>query len=315
MIDLIEISDKSISEDTAVQVATQNRLTENSRGDLVYYDNHNRKQFDGYYLKVEQNKISVNVSLHKLFNKAILGKQTNHTLFTMSNAKTALEMLEIQTRTSLKTANVTSYEIGLNIELSKDCREYLDKIISIGAQTDSKEFFINARVKDKRMKTTLNHRHIRRYYKVYDKYNEMHDKRQSTPEHGNILRIETVVRRVEKMTVEQFFSPDNIKRITEQFFRDWRTMQFNKLIIAPKGTGAKKTDLCKRILEVGKEQVLKQARTGHKSGELSDKGFRTIREFIQNEWDTLKGSVKVQQSPEELEFREVFNRAYKIAMC
>jgi len=314
MIDLIELSNKDITPETATQLATDNNLIANSRGDVVYYDNHHRP-FDGYYIKVEEKRLRLNISLHKFFNKQLTGRQTNFDSFTMTNARHTLDMLEIQTHTNLKTSNVTYYEIGLNLKLSKNCKEYLSKIQSVGILDENKAFYVNARYKDERIKTTLYHKAIRKYYKVYDKCFEMQDKRQHPPDSSNILRIETVFKRVEKMTVDQFLNPANVKKMTDQFFREWRAVQFEKVIIAPKGTGAKKTALCKRILETSKEAVLMKAKTDYNNGELQGRGYRTIREFICNDWDTFKQSIKAEQSPEEKEFRRVFNEAYEVAIC
>jgi hypothetical protein len=314
MIDLIEIDNKKITPERAVQIAIENNLIENSKGNVIYYDNHHRP-FDGYFIKVEKNRLKINVSLHKFFNKAIKNRPGNFDTFTMSNVQSTFEMLEIRTHTDLKKSNVTYYEIGLNIELPQNCKLYLDKIQSIGILDENRPFYVNARYKDERIKTTLYHKDIRKYYKVYDKCFEMKDKRLQLPDNLNILRIETVFKRVEKMTVEQFLSPSNVKKMTGQFFREWRTIQFEKLIITPKGTRTKKIDLCKQILETSPETVLMRAEKDYKNNVLSDKGYRTIREFIQYEWDSFKHNIKIEQSPEEKEFRAEFSKAYKISKC
>jgi len=202
---------------------------------------------------------------------------------------------------------ISGYEIGLNILVSKDCRAYLDRMETIGILTDKKPLLVNPRYKDYRVKTTVFHRHVRKHFKAYDKGFEARDKRRNDVPDQNILRLETVCRRVENMTYDEFFSPANLKKMQDRFFRDWRTLQFDKELHAPKGTGQMKKGLCKTILEIGADKVLLQARERHKTGAVSDRELRTIREFVVNEWDTVKKDVRLIQSVEEIEYRELLN--------
>ncbi|MBN2868785.1 MAG: hypothetical protein JXK08_08950, partial [Flavobacteriaceae bacterium] len=51
--------------------------------------------------------------------------------------------------------------------------------------------------------------------------------------------------------------------------------------------------------------------TTHKSKGLTDKQFRNAREFIVNEWDRFKETIKVTKAPIELEFRDKINKVLK----
>ena len=152
-------------------------------------------------------------------------------------------------------------------------------------------------------------KNVRKHLRAYDKGFEARDKRRTDVPDQNILRLETICRRVENMTLDEFFSPDNMAKIRDRFFRDWRTVQFKKEIQAPKGTGSRKKDLCKTILNVGPKTALSQARESHRAGTLTDKEFRNAREFIVNEWDSFKIDVRFIASVQEKEYREKLSHA------
>ena len=101
-------------------------------------------------------------------------------------------------------------------------------------------------------------------------------------------------------------------KMVETFFRDWRTIQFEQDIITPKGTGRARRHLCLDIMNKGTDTVLKQAKERHSNGSLSDWEYRNIREFIINEWDTIKKSIKFIQSDEEQEFRQLMKVNYTL---
>lgn len=172
--------------------------------------------------------------------------------------------------------------------------------------------YVNPRYKDERAKTTVFHGRTRKYFKAYDKVFEMKDKKRKVIPDGNILRIETVNRRLDKCLVVDFFGMDNLRKMCETFFRDWRTVRFEKDIITPKGTGRARKRLCMDIMSKGAEAVLRQAKERNGCGSLSDKEYRNIREFITREWDTMKSSISFIQSDEEREFRKLIEANHTI---
>ncbi len=191
--------------------------------------------------------------------------------------------------------------------MSKDCREYLDRMRAIGILNNKREFAPNQKYKDKRVIVTPFHREIKKVYKAYDKAFEMNDKKRiEHPKNVNILRIETVYRRVEKLPFTKFFTNDYLGNLIKTFERDWRSLEFDIEISTPKGTTSAKINLCKNLIKRGKEAVLNEAKHRNKSGLITDKQYRTIREFITYEWDYFKRKVKVIQGTEEQEFREKF---------
>lgn len=250
------------------------------------------------------NKLKIETSLHKQYEKSLTGRFTNYGNLSLDQAKRASDAMLDDKEFDTSKLMVYAYEIGVNLYVSKDCREYLDKILSIGILEDKKEFFVNPKYKDRRMKTTVFHHQLRKYFKIYDKVFEAKDKRRGdSPEGANILRLEIVHRRVSGMSYDQFFSPENLVKICDRFFRDFRTVQFAQCVKVPKGAGRSKQELCKKIIELTPEIVLQQAKESHKTGALSDKAYRNIREFIARDWDNFKTQISIIQTPEEIEFR------------
>lgn len=315
MIDFITLIHNRISDNEARQIIERLQLQTNSRGNRIYHDNMNTKDIrDGYYLRIETNRgIKLELSLHKYRNWLEGRGYVNDDLFSMDEARQTIKDLEDKTELPLNQMKVYNYEIGMNLFLKENCRSYLDQVESIGILDQKRSFYINPKYKDQRLKTTYFYREIRKVFKIYDKQFEMREKRRKEySEHSHTLRIETVNKRVEGMTIEKLFSPDNINKLADQFLRDWRTVQFRKIIEAPKGTARARKELSAEILKHGTQTVLQTARERLKNKDITEKQFRRIREFINNEWDSFKHEITVIQSDEEKEFRKVLNHTHSI---
>lgn len=316
MIDLITLVKPCLSEAEIATLVEKNDLQTNSSDGLVYYDNQatkNLKQQQGVFIRVETNhKLRVECSLQKFYSEISAGERSNYGLFSMPNAKEAIKRLLADKAIAADDLRVYSYEIGLNLTVSKSCRAYLDKLKSIGATDNERQLYVNPRYKDERVKTTVFHNHTRKYFKVYDKVFEMMDKKRKQLPDGNILRIETAYRRLDNCFATDFFSPDNLTKLLESFFRDWRTVQFHQDIVTPKGTGRAKQQLCIELIDKGKETILKQAKERYKNASLTDWEYRNTREFITKEWDAIKKQIRFIQSDEEKEFRQLLNTSYTL---
>lgn len=316
MIDLITLIKPDLSETEISSLVEKNNLQTNSSDGVVFYDNlntKNLKQQQGILIRVETNrKLRVEGSLHKYFNEISEGERQNINLFSMANAKATINRLIADKGLITDDLRVYSYEIGLNLNVSMNCRTYLDKMKSIGATDTEKQLYVNPRYKDERVKTTVFHTHTRKYFKVYDKVFEMVDKKRKHIPDGNILRIETAYRRLDNCFVTDFFSPDSLTKSLESFFRDWRTVQFRQDIVTPKGTGRAKQQLCMDILEHGRDAVLKQAKERYKAEALTDWEYRNTREFITKEWDEIKKEIRFIKSKEENEFRQLLATSYTL---
>lgn len=308
MIDLITLV-KPLSDNEISSIVAKNHLQTNSKDGVVFYDNLSTKNFSqdkGVFIRIETNKkLKMECSLHKFFNEISGRERNNYNMFSMAEAKRSINHLLLEKDVSIDNLRIYGYEIGLNIDVSKDCNYYLSKMKSIGPSGDEKQLYVNARYKDERMKTTLFHKDARKYFKVYDKVFESMDRKRKIIPDANILRIETVYRRQENCLVSNFFHPDNLKKLVESFFSDWRTIQFEQDIITPKGTGRARQHLCMQIIELGKDTVMSQAKERHKNGSLKDWEYRNIREFVCNEWDIIKKEIRFIQSDEEKEYRHL----------
>ncbi|MCD8173780.1 MAG: hypothetical protein LUD76_10070 [Alistipes sp.] len=309
MIDLITLVKPGLSDEDVTTIVGWNGLQTNSKDGVVFYDNISTKnlaQQKGVFIRIETSrKLKVECSLHKFFNETSTGTRSNHDLFTMNDAEAAFRHLLTEKALPADDLRVYNYEIGVNLNLSKNCRTFLDKMRSIGAVGSEKLLYVNPRYKDERVKTTVFHTHTRKYFKAYDKVFELRDRKRKFIPDGNILRIETAYRRLDKVAAVDFFHPDNLRKMVEAFFRDWRTIQFEQDIITPKGTGRARRQLCIEIMDRGTAAVLEQAKERHRNGSLKDWEYRNIREFIAREWDGIKKQIKFIQSPEEQEFREL----------
>lgn len=309
MIDLITLVKPGLTEVEISSIVKRNCLQTNSSDGVVFYDNMSTKNLNqqkGVYIRIETNqKLKVESSLHKYFNEISGNERNNYNLFSMSGAKKSIDHMLAERDIGLNDLRVYNYEIGLNLDVSKDCRSYLDKMKSIGPTGGEKLLYVNARYKDERMKTSVFHKYTRKYFKVYDKVFESMDRKRKDMPENKILRIETANRRLDNCFAADFFNPDNLKRLIESFFRDWRTIQFKQDIITPKGTGRAKQHLCLEIIDKGKEAVLAQAKERYANGCLSDWEYRNIREFVNGEWDIIKKSIVFIQSDEEKEFRQL----------
>ena len=311
MFDLITIVTQPLPDDKIDYIVWRNGLQTNSRDGAIFYDNtdtKNLKQQKGIYVKIETNRrLKAEGSLHKYFNEIAGNDRNNYNMFTMSDSKTTIDRLLYDKGIDIEDACVYNYEIGLNLNISKDCRTFLDKIKSIGSVGGERLIYVNPKYKDERVKATVFSSHTRKYFKVYDKVFESIDKKRKVIPEGNILRIETVHRRLSNCSVMDFFTPDNLHKMVEAFFRDWRTIQFEQDIITPKGTGRAKQHLCLEIMDKGRGKVLQQSKERHSIGSLTDWEYRNIREFVTKEWDEVKKHITFIQSEEEKEFRELLN--------
>ncbi|PTD14378.1 hypothetical protein [Flavobacterium columnare] len=289
MIDNIVMVKRNLSDTEIKQIVKKSRLQEQSVNGFKHYDNRLTKNFNGgFFIKIGiDNTLKINGSLHKYYSFLQNKTLTNYDSFTMQQAKEAVISLINSIGFTPENTTITFYEIGLNIIVSENPKLFFEAIHSIGNFENPKMFFINPKYKDGRMIVTEYHKDYRLYHKVYDKIFEMQDKRKVTPESLNIIRIETVHRRVERTMLIDFFKNDNLKQLQTKFFNEWDKISFEKDINAPNGTHTSKIDLAKNIIYNGKNTVLRKAHEQYKNGTLSLKKYYTIKKFIDN-WETEK---------------------------
>jgi hypothetical protein len=297
MIDNITMIKKTLSENEKKNIIKNSRLVCNSLNGLIYYDNRTTKNFTGgLFIKIDpNNNLKITGSLHKYFSYLENGSLTNFDSFTMYQAKETFEKMILKTGMNPEKVAINFFEIGMNIKLPIETKIVLEAVHSIGNHKE-KIFLIDANHKDARQITTERHRDFRIYFKMYDKIFEMEDKHHKrTPTGLNILRIETVHRRCEKLFLTDMLELDNLLRLQNSFFAEWERLNFYNDITAPKGTPRSKKDLIRNIIYNGKNEVLKQYRNQYENNALTKKQFRTLREYIDN-WEANKQEFEIKQS-------------------
>jgi hypothetical protein len=297
MIDNITMTKRTLSEVEKKSIIKSSRLVCNSLNGLIYYDNRTTKNFTGgLFIKIDpSNKLKITGSLHKYFSYLENGSLTNFDSFTMNNVKSAFEKLILNTGINPDKVEITFFEIGLNIKLPVDTKPVLEAIHSIGKHKE-KPFLIDANHKEARQITTERHRDYRIYFKVYDKVFEMLDKHHKrTPTGINIIRIETVHRRCEKVYLIDFFDMEFLSRLQNSFFNEWDKLNFYNDITAPKGTQRSKIDLIRNIIYKGKNEVLKQYKTQYENNALTKRQFYSVRDFLEN-WEAIRHEFDIKNS-------------------
>lgn len=288
---------RTLSEVEKKNIIKSSRLVCNSLNGLIYYDNRTTKNFTGgLFIKIDSsNKLKVTGSLHKYFSYLENGSLTNFDSFNMNDVKTAFEKLILNTGINPDKVEITFFEIGLNVKLPIKAKLILEAIHSIGKHKE-KLFLIDASYKDGRCLTTEKHRDYRIFFKMYDKVFEMLDKNHKrTPTGINIVRIETVHRRCEKLYLNDFFDMEFLHRLQNSFFNEWDKLNFYNDITAPKGTQRSKIDLIRNIVYKGENEVLKHYKAQYENNALTKRQFYSVRDFLDN-WEAIRHEFEIKNS-------------------
>jgi hypothetical protein len=208
---------------------------------------------------------------------------------------------------------VTYFEIGLNLPTKYEAVEYIRPIKSItsGKTASEKILFEDANFEDNRQKTTRKTKTIKKVFKVYDKEFENAKRRREPPTGKHILRIETMYRR-QNISVTDFFNSTNIERLLSVFYSDWSNVEFTRKITAEKGTRKSEISNAEKVILLGAENYLKEAKADFAGGKMTAKQYRTIREFCRN-WNGNKHKYKMLPSKYEQEYRRILSERFNIA--
>ena len=294
----------------AERIAGRHHLIRCTEGNETYYQSSALSNIEGIWWKIKGNTAQIKCSIHKLFYRSRYGTLDNSQMFTISDAKQIISELLDDWDIDPTQVRITYYEVGLNIPVECNPLEYIALAESIGVSRN-KELFNDANFERNRQKTTEKSKNIRKVFKIYDKGFECRDKGRLCD--GNILRIETIYRR-QSIGLIDFFSEESINNILHTFYRDWATISFRRRVSADKGIKSSQIEKAEALLRLGRDEYMKRTQADWKSGYLSDKQYRTIREFIQS-WEEVKGSFKMIPSPLENEYKSkllrLFNKAKK----
>lgn len=282
----------------------------------VEYNNKDTKNFTGgMYIQITScKKIVVSGSLHKYKNYLLNGNLYNYDSFTMNEAKETINTLFDKLQLNMNDFVITHYEVGISMKIDFDAKEFIYNIHSIGnTQTECKKFYLSPLVKDERMKLTNAHRDFKKVYKVYDKVNELKDKRQLKETLGDILRIETIYRRQENKNLIDFFTASNLEKVQNYFFNDWGRLKFDYDIKAPKGTHKLKIDIAKDLFSNGSVYVLNKIKEEYTSDTISKRIYYGLVDFIKG-WNEAKHNYLIVEKKIVTKFRKLYlieNQYYK----
>lgn len=289
MIDKITLVKNNLTTSEKLQVIEKNNLQcfVNESSNLRIYDNVKSKNLTGGILiKIYNNSLKIEGSVHKYFNFLQFRTLENYTVFTMQDFIKTIETLFKNFSIPNVDFLVVNYEIGLNISLDfGEPLNYLKKAQSIG-NLDGKQriLYVNPKYKNERFLTTQMHKDNTVVFRMYDKNFERLDKGKKSKIEP-CIRIETLRTRQKSLSFSDFIKPANLTLIQNKFFAEWNKLNFDKEIKATPGTHQNKKDLAKRIILDGTKTALNEIE--EKRNQITPKIFRTSKEFIKN-WENQK---------------------------
>ena len=318
MFDKITIRAK-VSDEECQHLAELHRLQVWTNADRtqVNYRSSQYANTTGIQIQIIHNRVTLKCSLHKYWEKRNFGKLRNDTVFSISEAKAAFEMLLFENGFIANKVRIVMFEIGLNLYVSYDPITFIELVnYIVPACKGAKEWFVDANFQKNRQRTTLKHSDIRRYFKIYDKGFERAKKDKKAgikPEQASteemILRIETVYKRLNKRA-DEFFSDANLRPLVQRFWLDWKDLCFTRDVRAQKGARKSEITRARNIINIGAEEYLKQVKQDFKNKKITEKQYRTEREFIRD-FNNFDDKFKVIISPQEKEYNTLLPRVYK----
>lgn len=287
--------------------------------DVEYRSNDNYKKFTGISIKIQRNVLTLSTSLHKYWNDRNYGRLRNDNIFTISEAKSAFEMLLFENRLKASETKVILFEVGLNMHVSYNPLTFIELVKYMPLKNDKKQdkiMFIDANFSINRQKTSEKHKDFRVYYKIYDKGWEINDKARTKNQEprikkdDNILRIETVYRRNSVLS-NKLFSDANINRLVKNFYKNWKDLFFFREVRAYKGARKSEIDRIKMIVNLGAEEYLKLTKEEFRNKKITEKQCRTIKESIRD-YDEESKFYKVLISPQEKEYNVLLYKVFDL---
>jgi len=289
MIDKITLVKNNLTTSEKLQVIEKNNLQSfinESNGQRIYDNQKVKNLTGGILIKIYENKLKIEGSVHKYFNYLQFGTLENYTVFTMQDFSNTIEKLLNNFGIAGIDFLLINYEIGLNVFLEVgEPIDYLKKVKSIGnLDGTQRKLYINPKYKNECFLTTQMHKDNVLIFRVYDKNFERLEKGKKT-KINPCIRIETLRTRQKKIIFSEFCKPSNLFIIQNKFFSEWNKLNFEKEILAPAGTHQNKKDIAKKIILDGTKSVLQELE--EKRNIITPKILRTSKEFVKN-WENYK---------------------------
>ncbi|MFZ4799796.1 MAG: hypothetical protein ACOYMA_20055 [Bacteroidia bacterium] len=280
----------------------------------VEYRSSEYSKISGIEITIKRNFLTLKTSLHKYWNYKNYDKLRNDNLFTVSEAKSAFEMLLYENRLQSSKVRITQFEIGLNLNVSYDPLTFIEQVKHLPTSYN-KLMFIDANYHINRQRTTEKYKDIRKYFKIYDKgWEMMEKKRKPTNQRDyktNTLRIETCFRRHNDRG-DKFFTDSNIDKLVTRFYSEWRNLFFTRDVIGRKGTRKSEIERATIFINEGKDSFLSATISDFVNKKITEQQFRTIREFIRD-FNKYQGKFCVKISRQEIEYKELLYKVFDVA--
>ena len=283
-----------------------------SKGNKSYWSSSSYAKIDGRHATIDSaGHLKLSCSIHKLFEQAMTGRLDNSKECRMSDALAVIGALFDSSGgldIPLEKVKVRYMEIGLSFVMAHDPLDYIRQMISVGEDKE-REMFIDYHYERDRMKITAKTRNVRKCLKVYDKTFEAADKDRTVEK--NTLRVETQYRRMD-MPLTELVQPEMLDKFLYQFYQDWSNVTWVRGITAVKGMKASQMAKASELMAIGVDEYLERHRSEWKAGALSDKAWRTYREFAAN-WSSMQPMFRSERGPLEAEYDDKFQINYVYA--
>lgn len=304
MIDKINIK-IPLAESEWERVATLCNLIEYYKADTGerFYRNAKTSYFEGLgFVEVGKRGLLIKGSLHKFYNSIKNGKADNSGLFTITQAKEAISLLEKRICVSFDNAKISSFEIAYNIPTSKPAREYIGKMIAIGRGAEP-QLLEEARLKKDRQKTTRRDKEKRKYYKVYDKAEEVRERQKK--EISPTLRVETSYKR---QSISPYKLVADLPKLLRSFAKDWGKLEFKREYKTKPGTHASQAIKAIAVRKLGIDGFLRAEAERYENGIITQKQYRLSKEFAKDYKEKHENKIIELISEEETEYKNAINQ-------
>lgn len=289
-------------------------LVQCSKGDKTYWSSSSYATLDGRHAVIDGcGNIKLSCSIHKLAEQAMTGHLDNSRPLRLDDALLVIRALWDADAGGLgvpiESVKVRYMEIGLSFVMSHEPLDYIRQMVSVG-EDKHREMFVDYHFERDRQKVTAKTRNVRKCLKVYDKTYEAADHDREVE--ANTIRVETQYRRM-NMQLSELLQDDTLLKFTAQYYRDFNSITWQRRIIGDKGVKESQFSKAAEILTLGVNEYLARHRDEWKAGHLSDKAWRTYREFAAA-WPQMACRFRSERGPLEAEFDTKFHESYVYAV-
>lgn len=288
MIDKITLIKKNVTEKEFKEIAASTKLCKNIKNGKISYDNSESKNFSGgFFIQINHRKtLKVSGSVHKYINFIKTGKLSNSDNITMQEAKQGILMILKAyglTCLSQKEIEVQYFEVGVNRETDIPTHKILESLCSL----KMKKMYFHPRFKDETLKTTETDKDKKRIFRVYDKLQELKERKQEAPKGvKHLTRFETIYRR-QTRPLNEFLSDEYLQKLLDKFVKEADELKgFIRVeYIGKSRTSPLKIELATFIFQFGMDKLITHIEEQYKSKEITYTQLKVRKDFIKEWYD------------------------------